>query len=316
VSVADLCSSAATAPCKVDAAAFSPDYSKVLLAQRGGDVLVASVAIGTVLLRLPPNAGKFMGAHDPVSCLAESPDGSKILWGTTYGGYHTHAMHLWSASGTELRELGGGNTGVVQCGFSPDGSKLIEISEDSGVRNVRVWQVDTGEQVYAAVNAAALSYSQDGTKLLVQIRERKSGDQLQLIEAGSGRLLSSFKPTPGIRCFELSPDGSSIIAGSDSGSAFIWDTSGKLLHELRGHIGPIAAVSFFHSGSMVLTAGEDHTIRIWQAGNGELIDTLEGFQDSVGRVSLSRDDSRLAASTDNYRIWSWNLKTRQGAELR
>jgi WD40 repeat protein len=46
---------------------------------------------------------------------------------------------------------------------------------------------------------------------------------------------------------------------------------------------------FSADGSRVVTAAEDHTARIWEAGTGTLLATLSGHLAGVWRASFSRD---------------------------
>ncbi len=39
--------------------------------------------------------------------------------------------------------------------------------------------------------------------------------------------------------------------------------SSHLLQTLDGHVGTTNAVQFSHSAEMLLTAGDDHTVRVW-----------------------------------------------------
>jgi WD40 repeat protein len=58
-------------------------------------------------------------------------------------------------------------------------------------------------------------------------------------------------------------------------------------------------------GQSIITAGDDGTARIWDAGTGTLIDVLRGHADSVSAARLSRDGSMaLTASVDGTaRLW-------------
>jgi WD40 repeat protein len=60
---------------------------------------------------------------------------------------------------------------------------------------------------------------------------------------------------------------------------------------------------------MVLTASDDHTVRLWSHEDVRLLNVLEGAQGSVQHAFFSPDGSRVVANTDNDRTWLWDVKT-------
>jgi WD40 repeat protein len=318
VNVAGDCPSASAGPCRVEAAAFSPDHSKVALINSETDVPILNLPRGNVLRRLPIGRKVgFLGWNDPISYTAFSPDGSRIAWGTEYGGYHSHDIYLWDAdSGRKIAELDGGRVGLVRLRFSPDAAKLVAVKRvDTNHTVLTAWEVGTGKVLYNIDNGAAFSFWPDGSKILVQLGELPTESRLQVVETATGRVLSVLQTGHEFQEFSLSPDGSKVVTAGKDASARIWDTTnGKLLRQLHGHVGAINTVAFSHSGSTVLTGGEDHTVRLWNAEYGRQIQILEGFPEAVDDAVFSPDDSSLAASTSHNRIWLWDLGTGKGVE--
>ena len=87
-------------------------------------------------------------------------------------------------------------------------------------------------------------------------------------------------------------------------TARIWDTSGKLLTELRGHRSEVYSASFSPDGQRIVTASADNTALIWDT-SGHLLAELTGHQNFVQSASFSPDSQQIVtASLDGtVRVW-------------
>lgn len=161
-----------------------------------------------------------------------------------------------------IHDLRGHQAWVWDLALSPDGTTLASGSAD---RSVRVWDVETGEQlqVLNAHNATvgALAFSPDGTRLAsaawdgsVVLWDTQSWQPLAIADATGLRVYS----------IAFSADGSFFASGAADGSVTLWSAQdGQLLGKLQVAQRAVQALAFLPSGSALITASDDGLLRIW-----------------------------------------------------
>jgi WD40 repeat protein len=100
----------------------------------------------------------------------------------------------------------------------------------------------------------------------------------------------------------FSPKGDRFVTASGDGSAGVWDSTGKLIHILRGEgeNAEVVHAEFRPDGALLVTAYDDGTARLWDA-NGKRIETLN-HQGAVNWVAFSSDGRLLATASDDHTV--------------
>lgn len=86
---------------------------------------------------------------------------------------------------------------------------------------------------------------------------------------------------------------------------------GKIqLHGLpKSKVPVVTAVALQPRGRLVVTAGDDHIVRLWDATTGRLARELRGHKDWVSAVAFSRDGSEVITGGRDGRVLVWDAET-------
>lgn len=86
---------------------------------------------------------------------------------------------------------------------------------------------------------------------------------------------------------------------------------------LSGHRGAVSDATFSRDGTLIATAGQDGTARIWDARTGRSLATLTGHRGAISSVDFSPDGRLVATASDDDTARVWDTSTgRTLAELR
>ena len=201
----------------------------------------------------------------------------------------------------------GEGTKVVDVAFTTDGSQLVTVSLDG--TTIR-WDIHSGRILRTLpAHAGAKALSLDG-KFLATVSDEK----IRVWDTGSGRQLfeTSGKSGNQILSASFSQDGLLLgLANSDS-TAEIWQVAtGKMVHLLRGHSGPVEFLAFAPDGKHLATASDDGTAILWDASSGRPLHKLAGHGGEVLCAAFSRDGQRLATCRADHTATVWEVASGQ-----
>jgi WD40 repeat protein len=225
-----------------------------------------------------------------------SPDGRRIAAVTVDGG-----VKVWDADGKQLlawRERGF----AKDIAFSPTVDRLAVVIIDSGVA---IHELAWGETVCSLkADADYVAFSADGKRLVAAQR----GELVRMWDTPRDRPPTYTYTGHAVRMFALafSPDSRHFALADQENVVTIRETaSGKTIHKLRGHQGPLTFVSYRDDGQRLASGSEDGSMRIWDTKSGEALVVLEGHTGGGVRAAFSHD-GKVATGSANGEVIVWS----------
>ncbi|KAJ3510183.1 hypothetical protein NMY22_g16047 [Coprinellus aureogranulatus] len=245
-----------------------------------------------------------------ISCLAISPDGSRLISGDSKG-----VVKMWNMqSGEPVRDnMAGHSDRVCSVAFSPDGSKVISGSGDS---TIRVWDVKSGQPLGIAIEGHrgpvySAMFSPDGSKIVSGSQDKT----IRIWDALTGEALGDpiEGHTKAVYSVAFSPDGQRIFSGSQDTTVRVWEVHNRelVIGPLQGHTGAVLSVAASPDGSRFVS-GSDKAIHIWDALHGQdIFGPIKGHSGRVRSVAFSPDGSKIVSGSEDRAICIWDAQSGQ-----
>ncbi len=297
---------------EVHTVTFSPDGKKILTSSIDKTARIWDVASGKEERVFKESIGN---AFDKV---AFTPDGKKIITGSIYYG----SVKLWDIVTQVKEDLFEVYTMLNEAlAFSSDGKKLVLVRSNNFLM---LWEGLREDTEKAFVNDEApimsMAVSPDGKTLLtgsndpiVKLWDSQNGQLLKKFVGHHAAVLSvAFSPpsTRGKKVLTCSRDDTARIWDMESGlteQTFLWDSisaEAKRSHRRFFSVANPVAV-FSPDGKTVLTSGGDKSAKLWNAENGQLLQTYVGLNNNVTSFAFSPDGKQIAmgALDDSLKLW-------------
>lgn len=201
----------------------------------------------------------------------------------------------------------------VNIEFSPDSRLLISINGNPADRSVHVFDVETGNEVYALQEKASSfpspQVSPDGKLLAVQ---RLDTGAIDLFELSTGKHEVSLPREQDFFTFGLDNTIATIEHTEEAfiNTVWIWDVStGQKIRSLERNSNPTSIAASPETGLFAISY-DDHTIILWNAQTGAIRQTIESGYGPEGQaiVLLFSRDSTLLAGIGPGTIYLWKLR--------
>ncbi len=98
---------------------------------------------------------------------------------------------------------------------------------------------------------------------------------------------------------ELSPDGESFATSSSDHTVCVWAMEDASQYFCVEHDDIVYDVLYNKDGSMMMSAGEDGTVRLWDAADGNLLKSYDFNGTTIWDLEINPDGSQLAVARDD-----------------
>jgi WD40 repeat protein len=154
----------------------------------------------------------------------------------------------------------------------------------------------------------AIDFSRDG-KLLIS---GSSDNNIKLWDVETSTLIKTFSEhVTATRDVKFTPDGMSAISAENSYIVY-WRNAvvgpiGRLA--FYGHTGTVYSVDMSADMNTIISGSQDRTIKVWNAGNGDLIKSINAHNGIIYQVEFNSANNQFASCSIDSTIKIWDSNT-------
>lgn len=304
----NICNTAFVEPLgAIQSVCFNTDGSLMVAADMGGGIYLWQTATQQRIHTLD-------GHNYYITTLAFHPTQSILASGSLDA-----TMKLWDVRTGQCLWAWQTPSAVWGITFDATGSWLISSHSD---QTIRLWDLTThgcvrtleGHQApvrAVCVNRAGTLLASGSYDQTVKLWDLTTGNCVETLchhtdviwgvvfnSTGTELAISSFDATVSIWDIHTHPTTHTFVAA-------------RLRHRMTQHTAPIRGIDYSPDGKTVVTAGFDHTLRVWDSQTGQCLKVLSGHHSHVDSVAVSPNGRMILSGSDDASVKLWDLPSGQ-----
>jgi len=229
------------------------------------------------------------GHEDKVGSLAFSPDGKKLLSGSS-----DNTARIWDVQTEKTLHVLEGHTELIRTvAFSPDGKRAVTGSAD---HTLKLWNVKSGTLITTLAGhedkIGSVAFTPNGNYLLSGGKDKT----IRLWDVKSGKFLKVLaKQDSMVVNLSISPDGTKVVAGrlEPPHSVFSIPSGKQITTFTKPYY--VYATAISPDGNIAATGGgNDHEIYLWDMKTAQVKQRMVGKGKSVWTVGFAKDGKTIA----------------------
>jgi WD40 repeat protein len=282
--------------------ALSADGRRVITGDQEGPVKVWDVATGTLVRELltPEEIGEGLALSPDgrLAAIADGPNRDKVSLQEVDTGHVRATVDSETFQKLAIRH-------VVKVAFTPDGQRVLAGGR-GGLVLLDARDGSLVRELPKVTDVSSIAVSPDGKRALTgtwrgpfTLWDLEGGGELRTFE-GLGQSVA------------FTPDGRHAVVAAESVVRLVDLATGESVPEVRGHTGPIEAISLTADGERALTSSfhSDETLKLWNVTTGVELWSSERQEDMIESVAISPDGRRAVAVLANG-TQTWDLGARR-----
>ena len=301
---------------------FTPavaDQLNALAFNRTGTILAGAFRSSVVRVFSMDVAGSLAETPGPaqifttwVNAVAFSPDGNELTAGSSDATLRTWRTEGWSLSRTLTVP-----TPITGIGYLNGGTALATVSTDG---TARVWPTNQSPVVGPKASVFSVTFNRDGSRLGV-FPGRRDGN-VELWDTTTLPVVTPVNlriPAPKGASLDgsgsISPDSSTMIAGTSKGPSVVWDIRDPakpvaLDKRLEGPTDLIEGVVYSPNGKLVAIGSDDASVHLWDMSNPAdpkpIANVLKATNQILG-MAFDPASKLLAAASADKNVYLWDI---------
>ncbi len=289
------------------ALAFSPDGNTLLV---GGyrEIRTYTIAQGKREEALVCDFPKISGA-------AFGPDGGQLAASGGMPGEAGGVVFLEWPNGKVVGHLTHHTDQATSAAFNPAGTLLASAGADHIVEVIRWPQATSAYRLEGHSGAVlAVAFSPDNTLSLTASADRS----IKVWDATTGQLRRSFSQhTDIVHCLAFHPETTGggdptrflCASGSQDKTVRVWQPAiGRMVRIVRGHDGPVFAVTYSADGARMYSAGKEGIVRVIAADSDQILHSWTAHDDWIYGLALSPNGQVLATGDWQGIVKLWDVR--------